>query len=562
MSGIANNKAVEHESRVVDKLPLLRQTSNTTTPKNTTGNALIRQGTTTMITEHENASQLVKVEQTKPKEHIEAKQGNNTIARLNEQNSTGGSIANDATKNNQTITLSLYLNQILAVNTTGKSKQVVSIDRTARLDTINSNNSSKNDTGRPHATSGSELEVDVAQLKGSPELPSKQTVTTTPITTPKIVPPLLALSLQGSPLVTASTLAGSFDKPQSQSASLISAHLTGEDVLNYALVFALPLIGCLVMLFIMWIIGKFCRKLGEKFNKKKGTAIKQSGFWGLCGSEKANVPSTSSNNDWGGVQIMSDVNSNKSIRDSRSSSKEDSGRSSLGSRRSTVQFETSSNVMKQQALGTPKRIPQWHTILDERKSIDHSLQRSKTWSKNKLTKQKTIDLDDGRATSLGQLRYSLSYDFDKSQLTLRIIEARNLPSMDLCGYSDPYVKVYMLSNFGGTTGVVDTKTDDCLYKTRIHKRTLNPVFNETFQCDINYGDLCQRTLVLSVYDYDRFSKHDEIGQIAVPLVSLDYSTNIDIWDDLHKNEAPSAQVSTRLDALNIYNRSDHIPNQC
>ena len=54
------------------------------------------------------------------------------------------------------------------------------------------------------------------------------------------------------------------------------------------------------------------------------------------------------------------------------------------------------------------------------------------------------------------------------QLTVGVIQAADLPGMDMSGTSDPYVKVYLLP---------DKKKK---FETKVHRKTLNPVFNETF----------------------------------------------------------------------------------
>lgn len=54
------------------------------------------------------------------------------------------------------------------------------------------------------------------------------------------------------------------------------------------------------------------------------------------------------------------------------------------------------------------------------------------------------------------------------QLTVGILQAADLLSMDSGGTSDPYVKVFVLP---------DKKKK---FDTKVHKKTLNPVFNETF----------------------------------------------------------------------------------
>jgi len=56
----------------------------------------------------------------------------------------------------------------------------------------------------------------------------------------------------------------------------------------------------------------------------------------------------------------------------------------------------------------------------------------------------------------------------RSQLSVGVIQAADLPGMDMSGTSDPYVKVYVMP---------DKKKK---FETKVHRKTLNPVFNETF----------------------------------------------------------------------------------
>ena len=104
------------------------------------------------------------------------------------------------------------------------------------------------------------------------------------------------------------------------------------------------------------------------------------------------------------------------------------------------------------------------------------------------------------------------------------------------GTSDPYVKVYLLP---------DKKKK---FETKVHRKTLNPIFNETFNfkgndfeasyielialSDIPYSDVGGKTLVMALYDFDRFSKHDMIGQIHVPMNSIDLGQIYETWRDL------------------------------
>ena len=68
----------------------------------------------------------------------------------------------------------------------------------------------------------------------------------------------------------------------------------------------------------------------------------------------------------------------------------------------------------------------------------------------------------------GSARDALDYDFEANNLKVHVMNANDLPAMDLNGTSDPYVKVYVLP---------DKKKK---FETKVQKKSLNPVFDETF----------------------------------------------------------------------------------
>lgn len=74
---------------------------------------------------------------------------------------------------------------------------------------------------------------------------------------------------------------------------------------------------------------------------------------------------------------------------------------------------------------------------------------------------------------------------------------------------------------------------------QVHRKTLNPVFNETFQFGVPLNELHSRKLHFSVYDFDRFSRHDLIGQVVVDNL-LDFSEGSGdkpIWRDIVEGTA-------------------------
>ncbi|XP_064628802.1 synaptotagmin-1-like isoform X3 [Lineus longissimus] len=139
------------------------------------------------------------------------------------------------------------------------------------------------------------------------------------------------------------------------------------------------------------------------------------------------------------------------------------------------------------------------------------------------------DNEDAESTKsevkLGKLQFSMDYDFQKGELAVGVIQASDLPGMDMSGTSDPYVKVYIMP---------EKKKK---FETKVHRKTLNPVFNETFVFKVPYADMASKTLVFAVYDFDRFSKHDQIGLVKVPLNSVDLGRVIEEWRDLTSPES-------------------------
>ncbi|XP_072320660.1 synaptotagmin-9 [Eucyclogobius newberryi] len=125
--------------------------------------------------------------------------------------------------------------------------------------------------------------------------------------------------------------------------------------------------------------------------------------------------------------------------------------------------------------------------------------------KPELYKQRSLESDEGnrRGGSCGHLNFILKFDCDLEQLIVKIHKAENLPAKDFSGTSDPYVKIYLLP---------DRKTK---HQTKVHRKTLNPIFDEVFLFPVAYSELPTRKLHFTVYDFDRFSRHDIIGQVVV-----------------------------------------------
>ncbi|KAI8928229.1 C2 domain-containing protein [Entophlyctis helioformis] len=98
----------------------------------------------------------------------------------------------------------------------------------------------------------------------------------------------------------------------------------------------------------------------------------------------------------------------------------------------------------------------------------------------------------------------LSSKYNSGILSVDILEAKGVKAADSNGFSDPYCIV----NLNGTR----------LHKTKTHKRTLNPVFNE--QVKVPIKSRLRSTLEIQLMDWDAVGGDDSLGRVVVHLASL------------------------------------------
>ncbi|NXL78149.1 SYT1 protein, partial [Leptocoma aspasia] len=120
----------------------------------------------------------------------------------------------------------------------------------------------------------------------------------------------------------------------------------------------------------------------------------------------------------------------------------------------------------------------------------------------------------------GKLQYSLEYNFRIQELKVGVKQAVELKAMDSGGTSDPYVIVYLTPDMRKR------------YETKVYRRTLNPIFNESFTFQVPRAEVSESTLVMKIYDFNHFAKHDIIGEVRLPLASVNLQHVIERWSDL------------------------------
>ncbi|XP_068097521.1 synaptotagmin-3 isoform X2 [Hyperolius riggenbachi] len=154
--------------------------------------------------------------------------------------------------------------------------------------------------------------------------------------------------------------------------------------------------------------------------------------------------------------------------------------------------------------------------------------------KPELYKQRSADAEMKKleATSCGRISFILRYTYNTEQLVVKILKALELPAKDANGFSDPYVKMYLLP---------DRKKK---FQTKVHRKTLNPIFNETFHFNVPFNELNTRKLHFSIYDFDRFSRHDLIGQVVLDnlLEFTNPTEEAPIWRDILEASSEKADL--------------------
>uniref|UniRef100_A0A3B4TQZ9 Double C2-like domains, alpha n=1 Tax=Seriola dumerili TaxID=41447 RepID=A0A3B4TQZ9_SERDU len=123
----------------------------------------------------------------------------------------------------------------------------------------------------------------------------------------------------------------------------------------------------------------------------------------------------------------------------------------------------------------------------------------------------------------GRLLLSLQF-LPPGGLCVGVKRCAHLAAMDVNGFSDPYVKIYLKPD-------IQKKSK---HKTAVMKKTLNPEFNEEFFYEISLSELANKTLEVTVWDYDLGRSNDFIGGVCLSCHSQ--GDALRHWMDCLKNK--------------------------
>ncbi|EEB18238.1 synaptotagmin-6, putative [Pediculus humanus corporis] len=144
----------------------------------------------------------------------------------------------------------------------------------------------------------------------------------------------------------------------------------------------------------------------------------------------------------------------------------------------------------------------------------------------------------GNGSSLGRLHLRLKYDFDRSDLIVHLIEAHDLAGSESGGFNDPYVRLELIPAI-----------DNRKRQTTIHRNNNNPYFDEHFKFPVSFEDLQNKTLLFQIFDYDRFSRNDVIGEVKIPMMDIEVISSIEIWGEITKGKKPREEFQELLISL-------------
>ncbi|XP_045927914.1 protein piccolo [Micropterus dolomieu] len=120
----------------------------------------------------------------------------------------------------------------------------------------------------------------------------------------------------------------------------------------------------------------------------------------------------------------------------------------------------------------------------------------------------------------GEIQLQIHYDKQLGNLIVHVLQARNLVQRDNNGYSDPFVKVYLLPGRGA-----ENKR-----RSKHAGKSINPEWNQTvIYKNILLEQLRKKTLEVSVWDYDKCSSNDFLGEVLIDLSNTAQLDNVPRW---------------------------------
>ncbi|XP_041053766.1 synaptotagmin-2 [Carcharodon carcharias] len=135
---------------------------------------------------------------------------------------------------------------------------------------------------------------------------------------------------------------------------------------------------------------------------------------------------------------------------------------------------------------------------------------------------------DSKIELSGNLKFSLSYDKKQSELQLTVIEASNLPARHVSQCADFFTRIKLFTSLPQYQCILHQSD------TKIVKNTRNPLFGDQFTYFIEDDTYRKATLKLEVWDFDKYSRRDVLGEVRLPFSNLEFSNTVAFCEKLQK----------------------------
>ncbi|KAM9320159.1 synaptotagmin-like protein 1 [Gastrophryne carolinensis] len=140
----------------------------------------------------------------------------------------------------------------------------------------------------------------------------------------------------------------------------------------------------------------------------------------------------------------------------------------------------------------------------------------------------------------GWIQFSLQYEAPKKELRILIIQCRDLTPAH-SQTSNAYVKCYLLPD----------KSVQGKRKTKVKKKTLDPLFNETLKYKLERSELQSRFLNLSVWHRGSLARNIFLGEVELDLATWDWTQTQPAWHNLQPRTPLSPDFLYSRGRLNI-----------
>ncbi|XP_069866053.1 synaptotagmin-8 [Dipodomys merriami] len=128
-----------------------------------------------------------------------------------------------------------------------------------------------------------------------------------------------------------------------------------------------------------------------------------------------------------------------------------------------------------------------------------------------------VEASAGGAQQWGRVLLSLEYDFGSQEIKVGLKRAADLRAE---GSADPYARLSISTQAGRG------------HESKVHRGTLCPVFEETCRFPVSREELPRAALQVRLLDFRRFSEHEPLGELHLPLAAVDLQHVLERWYQL------------------------------